>query len=82
MGYLKGRFCSLKSLRQQIDDERDHLCAVEWIRTCLILHTLIIRLNLEDEEFADNLLAEGLDHEHELMGMDDHNPPLPIVGES
>ncbi|KIJ28342.1 hypothetical protein M422DRAFT_140947, partial [Sphaerobolus stellatus SS14] len=41
IGLLKGRFQSLKGLRQQIKDECDHCLALQWIRTCLILHTLI-----------------------------------------
>ncbi|KDQ49003.1 hypothetical protein JAAARDRAFT_102470, partial [Jaapia argillacea MUCL 33604] len=41
VGYLKGRFSSLKGLRQQIKDETDHLRAVEWVRTCIVIHSLI-----------------------------------------
>ncbi|KAF8579124.1 hypothetical protein K439DRAFT_1360336 [Ramaria rubella] len=42
VGYLKGRFSSLKGLWQQIDDEVDHRRAVEWICACIVIHTLIL----------------------------------------
>ncbi|KJA13569.1 hypothetical protein HYPSUDRAFT_119452, partial [Hypholoma sublateritium FD-334 SS-4] len=41
MGYFKGRFCSMRGLRQQIDDARDHERAVAWIKACIVIHTLI-----------------------------------------
>ena len=41
MGYLKGRFSSLRGLRQQISDATDHKRALAWVKTCIIIHTLI-----------------------------------------
>ncbi|KJA13254.1 hypothetical protein HYPSUDRAFT_115878, partial [Hypholoma sublateritium FD-334 SS-4] len=41
MGYIKGWFCSLQGLRQQIDTAQDHQCAIAWIKTCIVLHTLV-----------------------------------------
>ncbi|KAF8151555.1 hypothetical protein B0H34DRAFT_616153, partial [Crassisporium funariophilum] len=41
MGYIKGRVCSLRGLRQQIDDVVDHVRAVAWIKACIVLHTLV-----------------------------------------
>ncbi|KAF9514843.1 hypothetical protein BS47DRAFT_1258617, partial [Hydnum rufescens UP504] len=38
IGFLKGHFSSLRGLRQQIKDERDHELAVYWVISCLILH--------------------------------------------
>ncbi|KIJ31769.1 hypothetical protein M422DRAFT_70812 [Sphaerobolus stellatus SS14] len=64
MGLLKGRFQSLKGLRQQIKDERDHRLAIEWIRTCLIIHTLIHdveeEMNTHDRDFDELLIEIGL----------------------
>jgi len=42
VGALKGRFQSLRGLRQYINTREDHEAAVEWVRTCLILHNLIL----------------------------------------
>jgi hypothetical protein len=61
VGYLKGRFSSLRGLRQQIDDPVDHQRALEWIRACIILHTYVIRRGLEDDDFVGELIAEGLE---------------------
>ncbi|KAJ7616875.1 hypothetical protein B0H17DRAFT_876951, partial [Mycena rosella] len=41
MGYIKGRFCSLRGLRQQIDDSVDHERALAWVKTCVVIHTLV-----------------------------------------
>jgi hypothetical protein len=64
MGYIKGRFCSLRGLRQQIDNSRDHEHALVWVKTCIIIHTLvsIIEEGNEDEDFTAQLVQEGTDH--------------------
>ncbi|KAK7022516.1 hypothetical protein R3P38DRAFT_2474392, partial [Favolaschia claudopus] len=61
MGYLKGRFCSLRGLRQQIDNSIDHERALAWVKACLVIHTLIsfIESGEEDWEFVDELVQEG-----------------------
>jgi hypothetical protein len=58
MGYIKGRFASLRGLRQQIDDGTDHERALAWIKACIIIHTLIaiIEAGNEDLEFLEELL--------------------------
>jgi hypothetical protein len=63
VGYLKGRFCSLQGLRQQIDDSRDHERALVWVKCCIIIHTLIsiIEEGNEDEDFVAQLVQEGTD---------------------
>jgi hypothetical protein len=62
MGYVKGRFCSLKGLRQQIDDTVDHGRALAWIKACIIIHTLIglLERGREDPEFMEELVKAGL----------------------
>ena len=63
MGYLKGCFCSLRRLRQQIDDAVDHARAVAWIKTCLVLHTLIFEIENgnEDPDYVQELVDKGID---------------------
>lgn len=63
MGYLKGRFCSLRGLWQQIDDSRDHEYALVWVKCCIIIHTLIsiIEEGNENEDFVAQLVREGTD---------------------
>ncbi|KDQ48957.1 hypothetical protein JAAARDRAFT_102690, partial [Jaapia argillacea MUCL 33604] len=38
IGYLKGRFHSLKSLRVNIKDEASHKFATYWVVACIALH--------------------------------------------
>jgi hypothetical protein len=61
VGYLKGRFQSLKGLRQQIKDETDHLRAIELIRTCIVIHTLVhdIEHREEDSDWEEDAIADG-----------------------
>jgi hypothetical protein len=63
MGYLKGRFSSLRGLRQQIGDVTDHMRALTWVKTCIIIHTLIsfVEEGDEDNKFMDELVREGTD---------------------
>lgn len=62
MGYIKGRFSSLRGLRQQIDDSLDHERALAWVKTCIVIHTLvaIIEEGAEDQDFMNELVQEGL----------------------
>lgn len=73
VGYLKGRFQSLKGLRQQIKNETDHLRAVEWIRTCIVIHTLIhdIEHGEEDSDWEEDAIAEGLTSDSSSSSDDD-----------
>jgi hypothetical protein len=63
MGYIKGRFSSLRGLCQQIDNPNDHKCALEWVKTCIVIHTLISFLEHadEDRESVAQLVKEGTD---------------------
>ncbi|KAF9503289.1 hypothetical protein BS47DRAFT_1310038, partial [Hydnum rufescens UP504] len=63
MGMLKGRFSSLRGLCQQITEPRDHLLALKWIESCLILHNLILDIEQgseDDDEFTARMLREGM----------------------
>jgi len=61
MGYIKGRFCSLRGLRQQIDNALDHERAVAWIKACIVIHMLIflIEHGEKDPQFVLELIQEG-----------------------
>ncbi len=61
MGYIKGRFCSLRGLRQQIDSPQDHQRAIAWIKACIVLHTLIffIEHGHEDLDYIERLVERG-----------------------
>lgn len=64
MGYIKGHFCSLRGLRQQIDDSVNHEQALAWVKACIVIHTLILLIEKggEDPQFVDELVEEGHDH--------------------
>jgi hypothetical protein len=69
MGYIKGQFCSLRGLRQQINNIRDHGRALVWVKTCIVLHALIsiIEEGDKDMEYVAELVQEGSNYE-ELHG--------------
>jgi hypothetical protein len=75
MGYLKGRFSSLRGLRQQIDDATDHKRALAWVKTCIIIHTLVsfVEEGDEDSEFMDELVREGTDTPGDVIGQADRD---------
>ena len=52
----------MKGLHQQIKNETDHLRAIEWIRTCIIIHTLVhdIEYGEEDSDWEEDAIADGL----------------------
>lgn len=50
IGFLKGRFQSLKSLRVNIIDERSHKFATYWIAACIVVHTFALRCEIAARE--------------------------------
>lgn len=83
MGFLKGRFQSLKGLRQQLKNEIDHLRAVEWIRACIVIHTLIheIEYGNEDAVWEEEVVAAGLSTD-ESSSSDEDRVPAEVRRES
>lgn len=77
MGYIKGRFCSLRGLRQQIDNSLDHERALAWVKACIVIHTLIGRLEegREDQDFIDELVREGLANPEPLVPAPEEHVP-------
>lgn len=67
IGFLKGRFHSLKGLRINIQDEKTHKFVTYWIAACVGVHSFA--MECEDEErgasddeavMADPFIDEGL----------------------
>jgi len=83
VGYLKGRFQSLKGLRQQIKNETDHLRAVEWIRACIVIHTFIHETEFgnEDADWEEEIVAAGLSSD-ESSSSDDNRVAAEVRRES
>jgi hypothetical protein len=63
IGYLKGRFQSLKDLRVLITDERSHKFATYWIAACINVHSFAMGVEAEENggyDSDDSFIAEGL----------------------
>ncbi len=65
IGYLKGRFQSLKDLRIQIDTEESHKLATYWILACVVVHNFAMECEAQeraDSEDTDDdpFIREGL----------------------
>jgi hypothetical protein len=58
-------------LRQQIKNAQDHERALAWIRTCIVIHTMIHEIETEDfdEEWNEELILDGLSSD-ELSSLD------------
>jgi hypothetical protein len=79
IGYLKGRFQSLKSLRILIKNKRDHQLATYWILACVVIHNIALDVEAEqraeDEEVECDPFYEGCD-----MYRDDAEAGPPSTG--
>ena len=67
IGFLKGRFHSLKNLRLNIQDADSHRIATFWVAACVGLHSFAMECEKEecgdDEDWdfaADPFIMEGL----------------------
>jgi hypothetical protein len=65
IGFLKGRFHSLKHLRLRISDESSHKFATYWIAACIGIHAFAMQCEDEeqadaDSNFEDPFIAQGL----------------------
>jgi hypothetical protein len=67
IGFLKGRFQSLKGLRVNIKDEASHKFATYWVIGCIGLHSFAMLCEAEDRTMAgdvgsdlDPFILEGL----------------------
>ena len=59
MGYLKGRWSSLRGLRLRIDNEDAHMFATLWIASCIHLHNFAIGHEKKENPEADSFYIKG-----------------------
>ncbi|KLO10886.1 hypothetical protein SCHPADRAFT_806927, partial [Schizopora paradoxa] len=50
IGFLKGRFKSLKGLRVKIQDKRTHRLATYWVIACIMVHSFAMKCEEEENE--------------------------------
>ncbi|KAF7290164.1 DDE Tnp4 domain-containing protein [Mycena indigotica] len=62
VGYLKGRFCSLRGLRLRIDDQEHIGFATYWIIACMVVHNFAMVHERNIDMDADAFFLEGLQH--------------------
>jgi len=65
IGFLKGRFQSLKSLHINIKDDLSHKFATYWVVACIGVHNFALKVEAEekddsDSDYQDPFVAEGL----------------------
>lgn len=65
IGFLKGRFPSLRGLRLQINNADMHRIATYWISVCVAVHMFAFRVEKEecgvgDESYLDPFIEEGI----------------------
>ena len=65
VGYLKGRFASLRQLRIRILDAESHIAALSWIKACIIIHTMIFWIEKDSEDLIQQeaYIREGHDED-------------------
>lgn len=76
IGFLKGRFHSLKGLRVHIKDEKTHKFATYWVAACVGVHSFAMQCEEEergpvsDDEavMADPFIDEGLSSSSDSEG--------------
>jgi hypothetical protein len=81
IGYLKGRFHSLKNLHIHITSRRRHVIATYWIAACIGVHSFALQCEEHEhqeaghfeEEWIDPFIVEGLD---DIAGDDEDIGPV------
>lgn len=82
IGFLKGRFQSLKSLRLQIKDEKTHKFATYWIVACIALHTFVMKCEQEGSEDADSDYLDPFVFEGQSSDEMENEPAPPAAATS
>jgi hypothetical protein len=70
MGALKGRFGSLRGLRQRLDSRKAQILANEWVRTCIVLHNLILEVETTQDDMWELELQGDNADAHEVEGFE------------
>ncbi|KAJ7451320.1 hypothetical protein FB451DRAFT_1145709 [Mycena latifolia] len=84
IGFLKGRFHSLKGLRVNIKDEKTHKFATYWVAACIGVHSFAMQREAEergqdsddDAVMADPFIQEGLSSSD---SEDNAGPAAPVI---
>jgi hypothetical protein len=77
IGFLKGRFASLKNLRVNIKNERLHKFATYWIASCIGLHAFAMLCESGQDSDTEDMphdpfIGEGLSSDSDS---DNNQPP-------
>lgn len=59
MGYLKGRWSSLRGLRCNINDRDSHISATLWIAACIHLHNFALGHEQNEHPESDCFFLKG-----------------------
>lgn len=88
IGFLKGRFQSLKSLRTNIKDKSSHQIATYWVAACIGLHAFAMQCEDEeredeepDSDHVDPFILEGLSSGSSDSDVNAHAPAAPAQGQ-
>lgn len=60
VGFLKGRFSSLRGLRRRIDHIRGLHMAIFWVTACIVLHGFAMKHEASPDMTADDFFQDGL----------------------
>ena len=81
IGFLKGRFHSLKNLRLAIKDADGHKLATYWIAACITVHAFAMQCEHNEQSadesdavMRDPFIAEGLSSDDSESGGDNRAP--------
>ena len=80
MGFLKGRFHSLKSLRVNINSSQRHIFATYWVSACIGLHSFALKCEADEREKAGNATSVE-DHPFIQEGLESDSDSLDSSGD-
>lgn len=78
VGFLKGRFCSLRGLRLQLSNSRHVQFATYWIIACIALHNFALEHELNGNIEMDEFFQEG----QEALQIDRDGQELDVEGDA
>jgi hypothetical protein len=60
MGYLKGRFSSLRGIRLRVDSADQIKVAVWWVIACMAIHNFAMNVERQEDSSVDKFFKAGL----------------------